>query len=217
MMAALFSVRLNRLVLATSFALPVFLAGCASLGQQEIAAGNAAHVPAYQESINLNGRISVQYEQNGQPQSLHGSFLWSQTPQGAHLELLSPLGQTVATIDVKPGMATLVQSGRAPQMAADVDQLAAQSLGWPLPVSGMRQWLQGRGTDASGKAFVAAEDDKHNNFSTRDGWRVTYANWENVDGAAKGDAHPKRIDLIRNTEQAGRVSIRIAVDSWIKP
>ncbi|MFX5510125.1 outer membrane lipoprotein LolB, partial [Acinetobacter baumannii] len=92
--------------------------------------------------------------------------------------MFSPLGQTVATINVKPGIATLVQSGRAPQVAADVDALAAQSLGWPLPVSGMRQWLQGSGIDASGKPFVAKAGENDASFTTRDGWRVTYANWE---------------------------------------
>lgn len=194
-------------------ALVALLAGCATVSQDAVPTNATA--PAYQNSIEIDGRISVQYEQDDRPQSLHGSFFWKQTAQELNLEMFSPLGQTVATINVKPGIATLVQSGRAPQVAADVDALAAQSLGWPLPVSGMRQWLQGSGTDAAGKPFVAKAGDNDASFATRDGWRVTYANWES--DAASGQVRPKRIDLVRSTTQAGKVSIRIAIDNWKKP
>lgn len=194
--------------------LTALVSGCASLSPADGVPASAS-APAYQTSIEINGRISVQYQQADQPQSLHGSFLWTQTAQELNLEMFSPLGQTVATINVKPGIATLVQSGRAPQVAPDVDQLAAQSLGWPLPVSGMRQWLQGSGTDASGKAFRARPGDAQSSFTTHDGWRVVYANWET--DAASGQSRPKRIDMSRTTEQAGQVSIRVAIDSWKRP
>ncbi|MBO9536707.1 lipoprotein insertase outer membrane protein LolB [Herbaspirillum sp.] len=192
----------------------LLLGGCAGMPGQESAAPATA-APAYQESIDISGRISVQYEQNDRPQSLHGSFIWSQTAQNTDLELLSPLGQTVATISVKPGIATLVESGKPPRVAPDVDELAAQSLGWPLPVSGMRQWLQGSGTDSAGKPFRAQPGTDYAAFATLDGWRVAYANWQTDPDS--GATRPKRIDLTRNTEQAGKVSIRIAVDSWKKP
>lgn len=201
--------RLRRGFACGALGLALMLAGCASLTPP---AGQAPMATApYHDAIDVNGRLSVQYEQYGRPQALHGSFEWSQTRQQIHLSLLSPLGQTVATIDVRPGMATLVQSGRAPQVAADVDALAAQALGWPLPVSGLRQWLQGAGLDASGKPFQAHGEDGAR-FDTRDGWRLTYVNWEN--DPAAGGARPRRIDLTRDTEPAGPVSIRIAIDGW---
>ncbi|EJN10417.1 outer membrane lipoprotein involved in outer membrane biogenesis [Herbaspirillum sp. YR522] len=196
-----------------ALALSALVVGCASLSPP--AAPGAQAAAPYLESIAIDGRISVQYAQNDQPQSLHGSFNWSQSPGRTGLDLLSPLGQTVATIDVRPGVATLVQSGRAPQVAPDVDQLAARALGWPLPVAGMRHWLQGRGTDSSGKPFQAVPGDENASFVTADGWRVAYPAWQ---AAADGDSlRPRRIDLTRNTEQAGPVSIRIVVDSWKKP
>ncbi len=191
----------------------LLLGGCAGMSAQQASTPTAA-APAYQENIDISGRISVQYEQGNSPQSLHGSFIWSQTATETDLELLSPLGQTVATISVRPGIATLVQSGRSPQVAPDVDELAAQSLGWPLPVSGMRQWLQGNGTDSAGKPFQAKPGQDYASFSTKDGWRVAYANWQSDPDS--GQTRPKRIDLTRDTEQAGKVSIRIAVDSWKK-
>ncbi|WDZ95433.1 lipoprotein insertase outer membrane protein LolB [Herbaspirillum sp. WKF16] len=204
---------LRRAAAVGAMSLAALLAGCADL-QQSTQAGSGS-APAYRESISLAGRISVQYEQGNAPQSLHGSFIWKQAPREIDLEMLSPLGQTVATINVKPGIATLVQSGRAPQVAPDVDELAAQALGWPLPVSGMRHWLQGTGTDVAGKTFTATPGQEETGFSTRDGWRVVYANWQT--DPASGEIRPKRIDMTRNTEQAGKVAIRIAVDSWNQP
>ncbi|KAF1042449.1 MAG: Outer-membrane lipoprotein LolB [Herbaspirillum frisingense] len=203
----------RRAATAGAVSLAVLLAGCASI-QQTLQPG-AANAPSYKESIDISGRISVQYEQGGNPQSLHGSFIWTQTPREVNLELFSPLGQTVATINVKPGITTLVQSGRAPQVAPDVDALAAQSLGWPLPVSGMRLWLQGTGADAAGKTFSAKPGEDFATFTTKDGWRVVYANWENDPDS--GETRPKRIDMTRSTEQAGKVAIRVAVDRWKKP
>jgi outer membrane lipoprotein LolB len=203
------------LAAAGYLALSTLLAGCAGLSQQS-APDTAVQTPvAYQESIAIDGRISVQYAQNDQPQSLHGSFNWSQAPGRTALELLSPLGQTVATIDVRPDMATLVQSGRAPQMAPDIDQLAARALGWPLPVAGMRHWLQGRGTDSAGKPFQAVPGDENASFVTADGWRVAYPTWQTETDS--GRLRPRRIDLTRHTAQAGLVSIRIVVDNWKKP
>lgn len=204
---------LRRAAAIGAMSLVALLAGCADLPQAGQASAGTA--PAYRESISLAGRISVQYEQNNAPQSLHGSFIWKQAPHAIDLEMLSPLGQTVATISVKPGIATLVQSGRAPQVAPDVDELAAQALGWPLPISGMRQWLQGTGTDTAGRAFTAKPGEDYAGFSTRDGWRVVYTNWQA--DSASGESRPKRIDMTRDTEQAGKVAIRIVVDSWNQP
>ena len=102
------------------------LAGCQTMRP----AGPALN---YSETIDIGGRFTTQYEQNGKPQSISGSFEWSQTPQQTTVTLLSPLGQTVATIISTPQGATLTQADRAPRSAANVDALVADTLGWPLP------------------------------------------------------------------------------------
>lgn len=163
----------------------------------------------YRDTLDLDGRLSVQYQRNNQDESLHGSFTWRQTAQRNAITLLSPLGQTLATITVEPGSATLTESGKAPRTASDVDALAAQSLGWPLPVAGLRDWLQGFATDANGRRFVASPD--ADSVTTSDGWRLHYVSWDDSDPA---DIRPRRIDLARETEQAGDVSIRIVIDNW---
>lgn len=195
-----------------TLALPILLmAGCAELAPRtdtDVTA-QATTPHRYRNTLDLDGRLSVQYQRNNQDEALHGSFTWRQAGQRNAITLLSPLGQTLATITVEPGSATLTESGKAPRMASDVDTLAAQSLGWPLPVAGLRNWLQGYATDADGKRFVASPN--ADSVTTNDGWRLHYVSWDESDPA---NIHPRRIDLERETEQAGNVSIRIVIDNW---
>lgn len=200
---------------AAMLALSVLLmTGCAELAPRADTDTSAqttqtATSHRYRDTLDLDGRLSVQYQRNNQDESLHGSFTWRQTAQRNAITLLSPLGQTLATITVEPGSATLTESGKAPRTASDVDALAAQSLGWPLPVAGLRDWLQGYATDENGKRFVASPS--ADSVTTSDGWRLHYVSWDDSDPA---DIHPRRIDLARETEQAGDVSIRIVIDNW---
>ncbi|WP_292937464.1 lipoprotein insertase outer membrane protein LolB [Noviherbaspirillum sp.] len=186
------------------------LAGCASLSPPATVDRPTAARP-YHAAIDFTGRLSVRYQGPRNEEALHGSFLWSQTPASTKVSLLSPLGQTIAVIDVTPDGATLTENGQTLRSASDVDDLTAQTLGWPLPVAGLREWLQGFALDAGGRRFVATPGAPE--VMTKDGWRIRYANWQD-DASSKVQYRPKRIDLARLTEQAGDVSIRIVIDSW---
>ncbi|MBB5201407.1 outer membrane lipoprotein LolB [Glaciimonas immobilis] len=197
--------------------------GCATLTSPSApltTAANGDHgsqtARQYHPAIDFNGRLSLRYQQDGKEQALHGSFTWSQASQRTLVTLLSPLGQTLATIDITPQQSTLHQAGQPPRSAADVDLLTAQALGWPLPIAGLRDWLQGFGSDINGKRFnIQPSGEKEpTNITTADHWAIQYTGWQPAEGLT-GDANstPKRIDLTRSTEQAGEVAIRIVVDS----
>lgn len=190
--------------------------GCASLAPPSTSIGTTAQLAApargFHDAIDLGGRLSVRYQQNGKDESLHGSFVWAQTSEHTLVTLRSPLGQTIATINVTPAASTLVQAGQAPRIAADVDALVAETIGWPLPIAGLRNWLQGFALDTKGQRVAATPQDA-DVVTTRDGWRVRYASWQN-DEASSAQNFPKRIDLSRTTAQAGDVSIRIVIDNW---
>lgn len=170
-------------------------------------------VAPYREALELSGRLSVNYQKDGKSEALSGKFSWRQDGAATDVSLASPLGQTIATIKVTPGVATLTLSGQAPRAAADIDTLSAQALGWPLPVSGLRDWLQGYATAADGSRFAASpQADK---VTTRDGWRLHYVSWQDASAAAP---LPKRIDAERSAgPQADAVAIRIVLDPAVAP
>jgi len=198
------------LVLSTAM-----LGACASIAPPtETATEQASADRKYQEAITLAGRLSVQYQKDDKDEAIHGSFTWKQSKDHSSIAILSPLGQILATIEVTPDNATLIQSGQPPRSAADVDLLVTQTLGWPLPVSGLRNWLQGFANNANNKSFVATAS--NNKVSTRDGWNIQYPTWES-DEQTPAQERPKRIDLERQTEQAGKVAIRIVLDTWQTP
>jgi outer membrane lipoprotein LolB len=105
---------------------------------------------------------------------------------------------------VTPQQATLKQAGREPVVAEDIDKLTARTLGWSLPVAGLREWLQGHAVDANGKPFTASP--ANSTVVTRDGWRLRFVEWQN-----EASAHPvpRRIDADRSTDE---LAIRIVID-----
>lgn len=158
----------------------------------------------YHETINLKGRLSVRYQQNGKEEALHGSFTWSQNPQQTQVSLFSPLGQTLVNILLTPTAATLQQAGQTARIASDIDTLTRDTLGWSLPVAGLRTWLQGFASRADGSRFIASPE--ADSVTTNDGWQIRYVSWQG--------RQPKRIDLEHPlSDSIGAVAIRIIIDN----
>ena len=184
----------------------VLLAGCATGGAGRSAASSAVPADlAAGDVLELHGRLSVKYTQNGEPKSMSGNFNWKQSAQRTDVALSTPIGSTIATIAVTPTEAVLTESGKPPRSAPDIDTLSARLLGWSLPVSGLREWMQGYATAADGKRFTASPD--NSTLTTSDGWRVSFVSWQ--DGAVP---KPKRIDAERSsTGQIEEMSLRIVI------
>ncbi len=192
------------------FVLVAALAGCATTTSQSTAftPGATQAAAPYRDTIELSGRIQVNYQKDGQPGNVTGGFEWSQQPGQIDVSLISPLKQTMATIKVTPQQATLTEAGRAPRSAPDVDALTRQTLGWSLPVSGLRDWLQGYATDASGKRFAASP--ANNSVFTQDGWRLRFVSWQAGQG---GVQVPKNIVAERSaTAASDELALQIILD-----
>lgn len=180
------------------------LSGCATTAPTST---SQASVAPYRDSVELAGALLVNYDKGGQPETLSGKFTWSQQGDTVDVALLSPLGQTIATIRVTPESATLTQGGKSPRVAKDIDSLTAQTLGWSLPVSGLRDWLQGYATTADGKRFAASP--ASNTVTTPDGWELSFVSWQDVNAARPV---PKRIDAKRAaTAASGELALRIVI------
>ena len=184
------------------------LAGCASAPVKTSQQQQQQQAGAYRDSFEAAGRLSVNFRKDGHPESLTGKFNWSQAPGRIDVSLSSPMA-TIATISITPQSATLVQADKQPRVAKDIDTLTAESLGWSLPVSGLRDWLQGYATGADGKRFAVTP--ANNSVLTVDGWPLRFVAWQNETAARP---LPKRIDAERITSaSADELAIRIVIDS----
>ncbi|TFW29855.1 outer membrane lipoprotein LolB [Duganella callida] len=194
------------LLTALAIAAAAVLAGCATTPS---APRSSAAVAPYHDSIELAGRIAINYSRDGKKESLNGKFTWQQTRANTDVSLISPTGQTVAVIKLTPTSATLQESGKAPRSAPDLDSLSAQTLGWSLPVSGLRNWLQGHAVGSDGQPFVASP--ANDTVITRDGWKLEYMSWQDETAAVP---QPKRIDVTRIAlgQAVDDMAIRIVID-----
>ena len=191
--------------LLAAAAIAFTLGGCAT----STANLSTASVAAYRDTIDLNGKIAVTYQNNNETNRVGGKFSWTQRPGHIEVSMFDPFGQTVAEISVTPDSATLTQPKRAPRTEKDIDTLTRQALGYSLPVAGLRDWLQGYATDAQGKRFVASP--ANNNVFTRDGWSLRFAEWQDKPGP-NGAPLPKLIQANRGaTADSGDLSISITI------
>lgn len=186
----------------------LFLLACLSLGACTTLPQGPLTERSYQMAKVISGRLSVRYQQAGQAQSLQGKFLWQQQGEQTDITLYSPLGQTIATIAITPELAVMTQSDGEKKQAPDVSKLTQAVLGWPLPVDGLRYWLQGFVQSDDGRWQTAASDGTQGFQS--DGWRVRYVSWQRNASIQ----YPKRLDMERTTAEAGDIVLRFVIDDW---
>ncbi len=198
-------VRLSLLPLAALTCL-FLLEGCSTI--QPVPSEAVAETRPYHEHIAISGRFSVSYQQDSKPLSAQGRFQWRQRGDYIDIDLLSPLGQTLARIIITPGIAMLEQSGQAKRVATSASELTEQMLGWAMPADGLRDWLQGFSPTGPG-THRAVDQSAAAGFDTN-GWRVRYVSWQQNDG----HAYPRRIDLARLSPATSELSLRLVIDGW---
>ncbi len=184
----------------------LLLNGCSST---KILTPQQAALPrSLQSTVQLNGRISIQYQQDGEEKSATLNYDWQQTPAELHIGLSSFVGQTVANIHQTARGASLEQAKQATLYAADIEQLLVDSLGWSIPIEDLKTWLQGFDLQENKQVTpIPAQD----NFELQSkGWQLRFVNWQED----AGTVHPKLIFLEKKTEQFGMVKIRIVISEW---
>lgn len=180
-----------------------FLSACSST--KSLTPQQATMPRNLQENLQLNGRISIRYQQDQQEQSVNVDYEWQQTPTELHIGLSSFLGQTVANIHQTPIGASLEQAKQETRYAADIEQLLIDSLGWSIPIDDLKTWLQGFDLQPNKIAVAIPAQDDFQLHSK--GWQLRFVKWqENA-----GQIRPKRIDLEKMTDQFGLVKIGIII------
>ena len=178
--------------LAVSFLLVTLLTACATpiLAPPERAySGRFAVTTAFeQQRENVSGRFTLEIRG---PQQI--------------VELASPLGTTVARVEIEPGGARATGAQMQEVRGADADVLTQRLLGWPLPVSGLADWIEGRPVptrvarvEREGGRVVLLE---------QDGWTIRLQEY------SEATARPRRLVLERPAAaNIPSVVLRLIVD-----
>ena len=171
------------------------LSGCAVTPRVPSTSNAATEVTA-QTSRAYHGRFSVQYnDQNGQSRNAYGNFDWKETGDTVTLQLRNPLGQTLAIVTSSPSSAMLELPNRAPQTADNVSQLMQNTMGFALPVEGLRYWLQPSPAPTSRARTTMDSSSGSGRLKEikQDGWTIDYVAY--ADAPATG---VKRVNLTRD-------------------
>ncbi len=171
------------------------LAGCAALPaiDETRLAGSRA----------IEGRLSVRYKDlaRDKEDALSGRFEWTQNADGIELSLLDPLGQTVALIRSDANHSSITfRDGRKVE-GATPEALTQETLGWTVPLRGLRAWLDGR--PAAGSRAITLDDGR----LRQDGWTIRFVREDETKASL-----PKRIDLSYPGPPA-EIEMRLVIDS----
>jgi len=122
-----------------------------------VAAGCASIAPPGLPPGLISGRLAVLVEATATApaRQVSGSFELRGNATSGQLDLVSPLGITVAQARWEPGRVEL-RSGEAPIVYASLDELSTQAFGEPLPLAALFDWLRGR--PWAGAPSMAARD-----------------------------------------------------------
>jgi outer membrane lipoprotein LolB len=156
--------------------------------------------PAELESFELSGRINLRVEKEGFP----GRVRWNHAPGRDELWFYSPVGAAVAHLRQDEQGALLVNAQGKEYRAQDLRTLAADVLGWDLPLDGLPYWVRGLAWPG-GPVKTRLDDQGRLSQLEQAGWQVSYLAWN-----GRGpDALPARLDL-----QGERLRLRLVVEDW---
>lgn len=164
-----------------------------------------ATTPPTPADRSYTGRFSATTALGEHRDSVSGRFTLEIRGQQQVLELSSPLGTTVARIEIEPGGARATGAQMREVRGPDADAITEQLLGWPLPVSGLTDWIEGRPTPH--RSARVERDAGRVVLIEQDGWIIRLP--EYFDSTAR----PRRLVLERAPlANAPAVILRLVVD-----
>jgi outer membrane lipoprotein LolB len=171
--------------------LPLVLAGC------------AITPPAVERAY--SGRFAATAQANGRPGSVSGRFTVEVRGRQQVIDLATPVGTTVARIEIEPGRATATGPQMQTATGPDADELVERLLGWRLPVSGLADWLEGR-PEPTRPARTQSMGDRISTIE-QDGWTIRIEAYSTVTNK------PSRLAFDRPMADGHpAVSVRLIVD-----
>lgn len=175
------------------------LSACASLSGVFSPAGEP--LPAHRDALqdfSIEARFSLRHEEKNHT----GRLSWRHAGSRDDLLLASPFGQGMAEIAADASGVRLTTSDGKLYEAADAETLTQQSLGFPLPLKNLVNWVRGR---RSGGEFDTADAFGRPLRVRQGAWRIDYE-YDSDDPQAL----PGRLFI----ERDGGLELRLRIDEW---
>lgn len=167
----------------------LLLEACSSVGPSVRAA-------VASQTFTLNGRISVQHGE----ENFSGSLDWVANDKSDELLFSSPLGQGIASLTRSAGGVVLTPAGREAIRAETADDLTEKTLGFRLPLGGLRYWIQGHPDPGSPFESSVSENGGIARLK-QSGWVIDYLQYR--------ESRPRKIHVSREG-----LEIRLVIDQW---
>lgn len=186
-------------VIALVFA--AVLAGCAA--PPAVAPVDEAAMQA--GALARSGRFALRVDEfSGRQEAVQGGFAWRDDGSALVLDLTSPVGATLARIDVAPnGVAALTEANGTVTRAPTADALVAHVLGSPMPVGGLRYWLRGDRPPAPALTVLERDGQGRLQAFEQAGWRVRITAYD--------DIGPVRLEMQRTEPGHGVINVRLVI------
>ena len=177
------------------------LGGCRSTPERDAEAGaflaERQAVFSGLDRWQASGRLAVSDGERGGS----ANFDWIDAADGYTVRLRRGQGRWV--LDATPGFAVLEGTRVGRRSAAEAEVLVSEALGWPVPVTYLRDWL--RGLPGTARARTAFADDGSLAALRYDGWEVEYRAFERVADVLL----PRRLEATN-----GPYRVRVVIRDW---
>ena len=193
---------------AALVAIAVLAAGCSTLGSAPSGAPSSQPQPILASrplatAFTAAGRVAARVSGDS-ARGFSGEFSWAHRAADDTIELLTPLGQIAARINLTPAGATIELPDGTTTSTADPEGFLTGSFGVALPLAALPSWLQG--VPVPGAPY-RAQADAAGRPSTiwQNGWQIQYTEYSSDSPTAR----PTRIQL-----NQGNVDARLIVSEW---
>jgi outer membrane lipoprotein LolB len=143
-------------------------------------------------------------EVGGKQNAVQGGFAWRDDGTNLTLDLVSPVGQTLARVEAGQGGALLREANGKETHALNPDALVALVLGSRIPVAGLREWLRGNLTAEPAATIIEKDAEGRPTMFLQAGWQVRINQYDKIG--------PTRM-LLQRTEANGQdIDLRLVVN-----
>ncbi len=148
--------------------------------------------------FDLMGRVLV----SGGERAFSAQLRWEHNAMESRLWLMSPLGQTLAQLQVDAQGVILRNAQQQDYSATSVESLTEQALGWILPWTYLQYWVTAAVVPNLPTTALIHDPQGRLLGLEQGGWRIAY-------DYSGQDILPRRLELRRGTQL-----IRFMVDTW---